>query len=223
MNKILCFDVSGNSTSVAINIGQEVIAFEQELRAHMQAERLIVIIENVLLSAHLKYKDIDYLAVTTGPGSFTGVRIGLAAAYGIAYASGIKSIGITNFEAAYYRLKRQVTKFDYAFIILDAYRNQQYVQIFGNNGYKSDPILADNDKIKAIIDSYAGVKVCTGSGTAAIYNEIKNSSDLLILPRFKTIKAHIIARLADDMINQGILSAAMEPLYIRPPDAVPAV
>ena len=96
MNKILCFDVSNNSCSVAVSFGQEIISFEQELRPSMQAERLIVMIQSVLINACLKYQDLDYMAVTVGPGSFTGVRIGLASAKGIIHATNIKAIGITN-------------------------------------------------------------------------------------------------------------------------------
>jgi hypothetical protein len=54
-----------------------------------------------------------------------------------------------------------------------------------------------------------------------VYSEIKEIERLIILPRFHTIKALHIARLADDMINKGQINP-IEPLYIRPPDAIPA-
>lgn len=221
MNKILCFDVSNNSCSVAVSFGQEIISFEEELRPSMQAERLMVMIQSVLINSSLKYQDLDYLAVTVGPGSFTGVRIGLAAAKGIIHATNIRAIGITNFEAAYYRLCQQVLDFENAIIILNAYRNQQYLQIFDRSRHVTNPILVDNKDIKELVQSYAGVNVCAGSGLASVYSEIKDIERLIILPRFYTIKALHIARLADDMINEG-LKAALEPLYIRPPDAIPA-
>ena len=89
----------------------------------------------------------------------------------------------------------------------------------------SFPILAIVDKIaliiKELVQSYAGVNVCAGSGLASVYSEIKDIERLIILPRFYTIKALHIARLADDMINKGH-SCPIEPLYIRPPDAIPA-
>ncbi len=220
MNKILCFDVSNNSCSVAVSFGQEIISFEEELRPSMQAERLMVMIQSVLINSSLKYQDLDYLAVTVGPGSFTGVRIGLAAAKGIIHATNIRAIGITNFEAAYYRLCQQVLDFENAIIILNAYRNQQYLQIFDRSRHVTNPILVDNKDIKELVQSYAGVNVCAGSGLASVYSEIKDIERLIILPRFYTIKALHIARLADDMINEG-LKAALEPLYIRPPDALP--
>ena len=85
----------------------------------------------------------------------------------------------------------------------------------------TNPILVDNKDIKELVQSYAGVNVCAGSGLASVYSEIKDIERLIILPRFYTIKALHIARLADDMINKGH-SCPIEPLYIRPPDAIPA-
>ena len=83
VNRILAFDVSNNSCSVAISAGQEILAYREDLRPSMQAEILILLIERALQSINYDYKDIDYLALTNGPGSFTGIRIGLATAEGI--------------------------------------------------------------------------------------------------------------------------------------------
>ncbi len=221
MNKILCFDVSNSSCSVAVSFGQEIVSFEQELRPSMQAERLMILVQSTLINAGLKYQDLDYIAVTVGPGSFTGVRIGLAAAKGIIHATNIKGIGITNFDAAYYRLTQQVLDFENAIIILNAYRNQQYVQIFDRSNPSSNPILVDNKEIRHLVQSYPGVNACAGSGLALVYNEIKDLDRLILLPRFHTIKALHISRLADNMINKGQINP-IEPLYIRPPDAIPA-
>jgi tRNA threonylcarbamoyl adenosine modification protein YeaZ len=218
MNKILAFDSSTNSCSVAISYGQNTIFFEQEMRPSMQAERLMVMIENALKAAKIDYSDLTHLAVTVGPGSFTGIRIGMAVAEGIMYATGIKAVGITNFETAFYRLGQQVQHFDYAIIILEAYRNQQYVQIFDKNlNSNTAPKLVNNDEIASLISSLDGKKVCAGSGLASVYNQIKEIDDIMILPRFKTIKALHIARHADDIIKNGT-TKSLAPLYIRPPD-----
>lgn len=218
MNKILAFDSSTNSCSVAISYGQNTVFFEQEMRPSMQAERLMVMIENALKSAGIDYSDLTHMAVTVGPGSFTGIRIGLAVAEGITYATGIKAVGITNFDTALYRLVQQVKLFDHAIIILEAYRNQQYVQIFDKNlNSNMPPKLVNNDEIAALIGSLNGKKVCAGSGLASVYNQVKEIDDIMILPRFKTIKALHIARHADDIINNGAAKPLL-PLYIRPPD-----
>ncbi len=218
MNKILAFDSSNNSCSVAISFGQDTMFFEQEMRPSMQAERIMVMIENALKTTGIDYRDLTHLAVTIGPGSFTGIRIGLAVAEGITYATGITGIGITNFETALYRLMQQVKLFDYAIIILEAYRNQQYVQIFDKNSKSiASPLLANNDEITSLISSLSGIKALAGSGLASVYTQIKEIDDIMILPRFKTIKALHIARHADDIINNGA-TKPLAPLYIRPPD-----
>ena len=219
MNKILCFDVSSNSCSVAIAEGQNILSFEQEMRPSMQAESLMVMIKRALKNTGKQYKDLDYLAVTTGPGSFTGIRIGLAVAKGILYASDMQGIAIDNFESANYRLKMQVKEYDPAFIILNAYRNQVYVQEFIPNGNKTKPSLIDNADIIDILKQKKGRTICTGSGMAIIYPELKNLDHLTILPRFPNVGAIHIARFADDKINNNEFTP-IEPLYIRPPDAV---
>lgn len=220
MNKILCFDVSNNNCSVAIAIGQEILAFKQELTPSVQAEKLLIMIESALKETNMDYSDIDYLCVTVGPGSFTGIRIGLATAKGIMYASNINGIAITNFEAAFYRLKMQVKDFDSAIIILNAYRNQLYVQQFFQDGKVLDPILMDSNSIKDYLTRQTGTIVCTGSGLKEVYDQIKNMDKLILLPRFPVVRAIHIARYADEKIKSGKFSP-IEPLYIRPPDAIP--
>lgn len=220
MNKILCFDVSNNSCSVAIANGQEILAFKQELTPSVQAEKLLVMIESALNETNMWYSDIDYLCVTVGPGSFTGIRIGLATAKGIIYASDIKGIAVTNFEAAFYRLKMQITSFDSAVIILNAYRNQLYVQQFFKDGKSLDPMLMDSNDIKNYLENQSGTLVCAGSGLKEVYHQIKDIDKLILLPRFQTVRAIHIARFADEKINFGKFSA-IEPLYIKPPDAIP--
>lgn len=220
MNKILCFDVSNNNCSVAIALGQEILTFKQELTPSVQAEKLLIMIESALKETNMEYSNIDYLCVTVGPGSFTGIRIGLATAKGIMYASNIKGIAVTNFEAAFYRLKMQVNDFDSAIIILNAYRNQLYVQQFFQDGRALDPILMDSSNIKSYLTKQSGNVVCAGSGLKEVYDQIKNIDKLILLPRFPIVRAIHIARFAEEKIKSGEFSA-IEPLYIRPPDAIP--
>ncbi len=221
MNKILCFDTSNNCCSAAISFGQDIIAYSEEKCPSMQAERLMVIIEETLIKAKLKYQDLTQLAVTTGPGSFTGIRIGLSAAKAILHAcDNLQEVAITNFEASYYRLTQQIKSYNKGIICINAYRGQQYLQIFNENGKADEPMLVGNKEAAEIINSLPGNNACSGSGLAEIYDEIKNIDNLTVLPRFPAIKAMQIARLADKKIKRKEIKA-IEPLYIRPPDAIP--
>ena len=218
-NVILGFDVSNNSCCVAISVGQDIRAYEEDLRPSMQAENLILLIEKALKSINYVYDDIDYLALTNGPGSFTGIRIGLATAEGILISSNITGLAISNFEMSYYRLLRQVKYFDKALILLNAYRNQLYYQEFDSVGNKGSYGIIDINQVHNLFANHKNEKiVCAGSGVPEIYDQIENMADITTLPRFAKISAVQICRYADDKIKRGEFSN-IEPLYIRPPDA----
>ena len=219
-HSILGLDVSNNTCSVAISTGQNILSYKEDLRPSMQAENLIPLIEEALKSINYDYDDIDYLALTNGPGSFTGIRIGLAAAEGVLMSSNIKAIVISNFEMSYYRLSRQVKYFDKALILLNAYRKQLYYQEFDAKGNKGNYGIIDIDEIRSLFAIHKNEKiVCTGSGVAEIYNQMKDLEEVTILPRFTKINATQICRYASDKIMQGKFDSQIEPLYIRPPDA----
>lgn len=97
--KVLAFDCSGASCSAAVVIDDKPAAerFVATERGH--AEALLPMIESVLREARLEPAALDLLVVTVGPGSFTGVRIGLAAAHGLALANRLVAIGVTSFDA----------------------------------------------------------------------------------------------------------------------------
>ena len=90
-----------------------------------QAERLLPLLEALLADAGLVWADLTRLAVGTGPGNFTGVRIAVAAARGLALGLGIPAIGVTRLEALAHGLPRPLT------VIEDARRDEAYVQEFG--------------------------------------------------------------------------------------------
>ena len=219
VNRILAFDVSNNNCSVAISAGQEILAYEEDLRPSMQAEILILLIERALQSINYDYQDIDYLALTNGPGSFTGIRIGLATAEGILISTNIQGLAISNFEMSYYRLQRQVKYFDKAVIFLNAYRNQLYYQEFDLAGNKGNYGLIDINKISNLFTDTKKKIVCTGSGTSEVYNQIEQNVNITILPRFAKINATQVCKYADEKINKGEVNQDIGPLYIRPPDA----
>jgi tRNA threonylcarbamoyladenosine biosynthesis protein TsaB len=219
MTTILAFDVSNNSCSVSIARGQNILADEEDLRPSMQAENLLLLIEKALKFAKLEYTDIDYLAFTNGPGSFTGIRIGLAAAEGILIASKIKAVPISNFEMAYYRLARFVKSFDKALVLLNAYRGQLYYQQFDNIGHKGEFGIIDITAVGSLLQQHEDERIIVaGSGVPVVYDQIENMAGITILPRCERIKATNICRYADEKIKQGDFSK-VEPLYIRPPDA----
>lgn len=96
---ILAFDTSAARCAAALLSDGAVIAARDEAVGRGQAERLMPMLEEVLAEGGATWRDLSALAVGTGPGNFTGIRISVAAARGLALALGIPSVGVTLFEA----------------------------------------------------------------------------------------------------------------------------
>jgi len=122
---ILAFDTSAAHCAAALLSGDTLLAQVEEPMAKGQAERLLPLLEEVLASADKTWADLDRLAVCTGPGNFTGVRIAVAAARGLALGLNIPAIGVTVLEARAHALPRPLV------VAMDARRGAFYVQTFG--------------------------------------------------------------------------------------------
>lgn len=193
--KILSFDTSNNLASVAVLAGQQLLAYSTSLENSQQAEKLFSLITECLEKAKLKLTELDLISVTNGPGSFTGVRIGLAAALGMQMAVKVPIISLSNFQVMAWKMKEQSPNQNLA-IVLDARRDQVYYQLFNKNlDMITNPSLiarGDIPKTDAIIYE----------------NGVPN--------------AEMLAKASEYFYNKKQFSN-LEPLYIREPDAsVPA-
>ncbi len=214
--KILAFDTSHSKCSVAISVGNQIVTTVATHESNKQAEMLLLLIEQSLDRAALSYQDLDFLAVTTGPGSFTGVRIGLAAAEGVLMASNIKPIGISSLEAINFRAQEHARNFDHSVVLMDAYRSQLYVQTFDVKGKSvSEPKLIECESIMDYLSKISGKLVLLGNGVAFVEEDF----EAVIFPRFQQVNAKTLCRLAYAKVMQGDYSSDLSPLYIRPPDA----
>ncbi len=92
--KILAFDTSGRMLTVALATDGEIVLEKNRLAGREHARLLIPVIRDLLAEAELDRKDLDGLAVGLGPGSFTGLRIGIAAAKGFAFSCALPVVGV---------------------------------------------------------------------------------------------------------------------------------
>ena len=124
---ILAIDTSCNACTAAIVAGNKLIAQSVVNNKKTHSEKLMPMIENMFLTAEIALADIDIIAVANGPGSFTGVRIGVATAQGLAHSLGIPCAGISTLEA----LAGNVFGFNGIICpILNARRDQVYTGLF---------------------------------------------------------------------------------------------
>ena len=118
---ILAFDTSAAHCAAALLCGGRIVAARDEAMATGQAERLVAMLEELLAEAGLAWRDVSRIGVGTGPGNFTGVRIAVAAARGLALGLGVPAVGVTRLEALAFGLPGPVA------VVEDARRGEIYL------------------------------------------------------------------------------------------------
>jgi tRNA threonylcarbamoyl adenosine modification protein YeaZ len=142
---VLAFDTSAAHCAAALLLPGGRVLTRLEPMEKGQAERLMPLLEDLLQEAGLGWSDLTRLAVGTGPGNFTGVRISVAAARGLALGLGIPAIGITRLEALAFGLPRPIT------VVEDARRGEVYVQGFGAE--TSEALLLDGSDLSHVLET----------------------------------------------------------------------
>jgi len=133
---ILAFDTAGPWIEACLLLPDGQVVHRLEPMEKGQAERLLPLLQEILAEAGLHWKDLGRIAVGTGPGNFTGVRISVAAARGLALAAAVPALGITRLEALAHALPRPIT------VIEDARRDEAYVQHFSQTGAEAASLQA---------------------------------------------------------------------------------
>lgn len=121
---VLGLDTCLAACSVAVLDGERVLAHASEVMARGHQERLAPMAREVMAAAGLGFGDLDRIGATVGPGSFTGLRVGVAFAKGLASALGIPAVGVGALEA----LAAEADGLSAA--LIDARRDQVYLQVF---------------------------------------------------------------------------------------------
>ncbi|MFC4626449.1 tRNA (adenosine(37)-N6)-threonylcarbamoyltransferase complex dimerization subunit type 1 TsaB [Daeguia caeni] len=217
--KILAIDTAASICAVAIydTDSAAVLAAISEDIGKGHAEVLMDFIARALVEADLDMDGIDRIAVNIGPGSFTGVRIGVSAARGFALALDRPAIGISAFAAI-------AAETGSAFagrpvlVLLDAHRGEIYAQSFDAAGKAlTRPLVLTHDEAVALCAAQDETTVLAGSAAAAINAALENRFALGEAKATGAIATY--AWLAADIAPDE----APKPLYMRGPDAKPQV
>jgi len=208
---ILGFDTTQAACSAAIydTDNQRICGRVWQPLPRGHAETLPQIITLTLKQASLSFSDIGKLAVTTGPGSFTGVRIGVSAARGFALALNLPLVGITSLEV----IAANVADFEQKTIMaaFDARRDEVYVQMFDQGAATSDPQVLSVDDAAELTANRQMVHLVGTAGELLIgQNANLTDSQAPDLP-----DAAVIAKIAAERAPQS----SVQPLYLRRADA----
>lgn len=217
---LLAFDTAQGALSAAVMDGEGVLASSFEPRTRGHAEALMPLLETMLAEAALSFADLDALAVTVGPGTFTGLRVGLAAARGLALARALPLVGVTTLEAVAEPAGAEADETCIA--LFDARRDEVYMQAFAPSlAPLTPPLLVSLDEAMAHLPP--GKLVLVGTGAELLSARLEAAGRTFRLsPAKPQPEAQAIARIALARIAKQGLDAfrvAPEPLYIRAPDA----
>lgn len=148
---ILSVDTSLPILSVALTRGESLLGGVTLLGAESRNEKVLPAIEWLIAEAGLARQDLDLLTVTRGPGSFTGVRVGLATIQGMSFALGIPICAMSTHEAFAEGIRARASS---ALIYADAGRGELYVSAFVDDVEVIAPTLMKTEEVEALREQY---------------------------------------------------------------------
>lgn len=217
-----CFDAC--SVCVARRDGAAFVELASALERFEtgHAERLVPMIDAAMSQAGVAFDGLDRIAVTTGPGTFTGTRIGIAAARGLALATGAAVVGTSSLavmaEVAATQLGLPKAGGELA-VVVDARRGEVYAQLFDASGRVaiSPPSLLTIECAAQL--GKASPLLMVGSGAEAVAAVAANNGRHVTTDLHDLVPtAEALARMAGDLTPAD---EPLRPLYLRPPDAKP--
>lgn len=222
MSCILALDTSTAACSVALWRGGVVVAGRLEMMARGHAENLMPMVDAVIREAGERPDALDLVAVTVGPGAFTGLRLGLAAARGLAVATGAACLGLTTTETLAAALPDPAIG-EIILAGLDSKRGDVYLQAFDA---RRRPLAAPEAVSIDAVASYAslgggdsGACVLAGDAQAACAAALAAAGRRTRRTETTVPDAAVLAALAAARWRPGEDAPPPVPLYLRPPDA----
>jgi tRNA threonylcarbamoyladenosine biosynthesis protein TsaB len=223
MTRILCLETSTEVCSAAVVEDGKVVDFREDVSGQNHSKLLTVFIAQLLESNRLKASDFNAVAVSEGPGSYTGLRIGVSVAKGFCYAASIPLIAISSLEAMTSHVIEHLEEFhlqikpdDLFAPMIDARRMEVYTAIYSSNlqlVQKVNALVVDQDSFREFTENSR--LFLFGNGSA-------KCSDILINPNIIYIDGILasslhMATLANLKFQKGefVDVAYFEPFYLK--------
>ncbi len=214
--KILSLETSAKAVSTAVVENGEVLAYAYQCSGLTHSRTLMPMVEDMLNNAELSLDDIDALAVAAGPGSFTGLRIGVSALKGLAWAKELPCFGVSTLEAMAQNLAHTNALLICA---MDARRNQVYNALFEAKGGSLTRLCPDRaiglDELIAELTDDTRTKIVLGDGGKLCHAALERAgieSALAPLPLLHQ-NAVGVALAAEKLSPVG--GAELQPVYLR--------
>jgi tRNA threonylcarbamoyladenosine biosynthesis protein TsaB len=211
--RLLAFDTSGPTLSVVAAEAGEPVARRDEALDRGHAERLLPLLGAALVEAGWSWRDLDLIAVATGPGNFTGIRAGIAVARALVLALQCRALGIGTLEIIAESAGEQALAGQWIDAVLDARRDEVYVQRFTSDMQVLTP--------PALVPMAEFARRCPSGGILVgdVAARLVRAGETA-LPGSRD--ALTMARLVGRRMAEGaepVPPEDLRPVYVRPPDA----
>ena len=214
---ILSIETSADFCSAAISNGEEIIASCLIDQPRAQSSRLAPAIDEMLKGAGLSVKDCKAVAVSSGPGSYTGLRVGVSLAKGLCFGAGIPLIGVGTLDLVASQALElyQGERPDFIVPMIDARRMEVYQAVYDGSASRIgeiEPLILDGASFKDLLAK--GRVLFCGDGCEKFQTLVSNSN-ALFLP-FRP-EARYMAKIAGQKYLAGDFEdvAYMEPFYLK--------
>ena len=216
MGVILHLETTTHQCAVALSKAGKLLA-NRCVRAngYSHAEKLQTFIDEVFIEAKLEREVLSAVSVSGGPGSYTGLRIGVAAAKGLCHALGIPLISVDTLTVMAVQAMAKQPGFDAYVPMLDARRMEVYSRCFDarlDNASNIESIIVDD---KSVFPWDGLEKICFSGDGALKCSEVLSGNNRVFIEDWPTAEAAI--ELASDKFNKGIFEdiALYEPTYLK--------
>lgn len=218
---ILCLETATPVCSVALNESCCTIALRETEGQNAHSEKITNFIQEVMEVAKIDYSQLDAVAVSKGPGSYTGLRIGVSTAKGICYAADLPLMAIDTLEAMAYGMKSklgsQITENDFLIPMIDARRMEVYAAVFDANLNKI------HDTAALVIDENSFEELSKdhrlwlfGDGAPKLNKVFDNQNNINIIEGFKPSAAYMLPLVDKALRKQDFVDVAyFEPFYLK--------
>lgn len=218
---ILCLETATPVCSVALNDGCCTLALRETEGQNAHSEKITNFIREAMETAGIDYRQLDAVAVSKGPGSYTGLRIGVSTAKGICYAADIPLMAIDTLEAMAQGMKEklgsQLAENDLLIPMIDARRMEVYAAVFDARLNKIE------DTAALVIDENAFGDLrkehrlwLFGDGAPKLSKVFENQPNITVIDGFKP-SAAFMRNLADKALREHdfVDVAYFEPFYLK--------
>lgn len=217
---VLALDTTTRRSSVALIGGAGTSRLAGVPEGEPVATQLPAALDRLVTDAGARLADVDALAVAVGPGSFTGLRIGIATMQGLAFALGRPLLGVSGLDALAWTARAAGAESVVTWV--DAWRGEVYAALHRNGAAVDEPTV---DRPEALLQALSGsgdAWTFVGDGAAAYRDAIATASPHFLVPADPApLLAEAVARLALARLASGEQGdpAAVRALYVRRPDA----